>query len=319
MIQVQTPARAAALAGLDGQTSIPVTDAVQSSMHLQVLARRDAYLELRLRKGTRWEKVFFEDVDAAAAAAQRFKDESDVYVGVLPRTHAKFGGDALPEHANVVWCEADTEAALTRALSFTPAAPLVIRSSPGKGHFYWFLRQAIPLVYIEQANKRLAYHLGCDPRATNAGRILRVAGTTNHKPTGGRVAITRCESYDNIPAAAIVGNLPDPAPAKAMTPPPRPAMPPDADTDHLRTIPARVYIERLSGREVLHGMAQCPFHAGGQERTPSCSVGGPQDELFLCFGCDTGGDIFRFASLLWGMDERSQFPAIKTKLKECLA
>jgi hypothetical protein len=303
------------VAGLGSQGSIPLDDAAQSRLHLAALQQPGTYLELRYRRDGKWQKAFFQDAATAAEQAQRWKDTADVYVGVLPRTHGGYGGDALPDHGRWMWCEADNEMALTRAMQFTPAAPLVVRSSPGKAHFYWPLDTHIPLEYVERGNKRLAFHLGCDPKATNAGRILRVAGTVNHKPTGGRVAITRFETTDNVSAAALVGELPDPAPPKpiqvARTP-----LPPDADTEHLKTIPARVYIPALTGVEVYRDKACCPFH---EDRSPSLSVGGPHDELWICFGaCDTGGDIFKAAALAWGLDVKTDFKQIKTKLKEML-
>jgi DNA primase len=44
----------------------------------------------------------------------------------------------------------------------------------------------------------------------------------------------------------------------------------------------------------------CPFH---QEKTPSFSVD-PQNQLFYCFGCQTGGDLFKFVMLY----EKVAFP-----------
>lgn len=52
---------------------------------------------------------------------------------------------------------------------------------------------------------------------------------------------------------------------------------------------------RLQGRNYV---GLCPFH---QEKTPSFSVS-PEKQLFYCFGCQAGGDVFRFLELWEGAD-----------------
>jgi hypothetical protein len=323
VLSVQTPAAARAAAGLDGLAGLPVPPTVQASLHLNLLHRPGTLVEIRSKLERGMEQRFFTEPRHAMLHATQAALHRDVYVGVLPRVREAGGKDALLPHANVVWAEADNELAATRALDFTPRAHLVVRSSTGHAHFYWLLTKDIPLEYIERANKRLAWHLGCDPKATDAARILRVAGTKNFKRGAPEpVAMLRFETHPNVSARELVGHLSDPTPPKPMARAAEKrayaALPPDAGTEALRRVPAREYIPALTGREVYHNLAQCPFHKGGQENTPSLSVGGPNEELWLCFGCDEGGDIFTMAARMWGLDERRDFPGLKARLKEVL-
>jgi DNA primase len=48
------------------------------------------------------------------------------------------------------------------------------------------------------------------------------------------------------------------------------------------------YTDLRRSRDRFTGL--CPFH---EERTPSFSVD-PRDKLYYCFGCEAGGDVFRF-------------------------
>jgi hypothetical protein len=120
----------------------------------------------------------------------------------------------------------------------------------------------------------------------------------------------------------VVGDLPDPTAAHPLTAVATRTrglgLPSDADTEQLRAVPAREYIPVLTGRDVHRGFAQCPFHKGGQESTPSLSVGGPNEELWLCFGCQEGGDVFTMAARMWGLREREDFRQVKERLKEVL-
>lgn len=50
------------------------------------------------------------------------------------------------------------------------------------------------------------------------------------------------------------------------------------------------------------GFCSCCFHIG--DRKPSMRV---NDRFFYCFGCDTGGDIFKFVMLKEGCDFKTAF------------
>ena len=77
--------------------------------------------------------------------------------------------------------------------------------------------------------------------------------------------------------------------------------------DPLVEIAAVTYIEAICGRTPdYRGYVRCPFHQGGQERSPSLRPDGP---LWVCFGRDCkgpdstgklGGTIYTFAAVAWG-------------------
>ncbi len=62
-----------------------------------------------------------------------------------------------------------------------------------------------------------------------------------------------------------------------------------ASGDIVQVVSDYVPLKRAGRR--LKGL--CPFH---QEKTPSFSVD-PESQLFYCFGCQTGGDIFKFVQI----------------------
>src|SRR5512132_4051774 len=65
--------------------------------------------------------------------------------------------------------------------------------------------------------------------------------------------------------------------------------------DMVDLVGTRVELRR-AGANRFEGL--CPFH---DERTPSFGIN-PAEKLFYCFGCGTGGDVFRFVELTEGVD-----------------
>ena len=74
--------------------------------------------------------------------------------------------------------------------------------------------------------------------------------------------------------------------------------------DIVRTVGEYVPLRKAGRRHV----GLCPFHA---EKTPSFSVD-EQKQLFYCFGCGAGGDVFKFLML----HEKLEFPEALTMLAE---
>ncbi|MDR0323936.1 MAG: DNA primase [Treponema sp.] len=73
--------------------------------------------------------------------------------------------------------------------------------------------------------------------------------------------------------------------------------------DAIAIIGDYVRLEKKSGR----WWGRCPFHAGGQEKTPSFKVD-PDIKMFHCFGCGKGGSVISF---VMEMDSLSYPEAIK--------
>ena len=74
--------------------------------------------------------------------------------------------------------------------------------------------------------------------------------------------------------------------------------------DIVEVINAYVPLKRAGGAF----KALCPFH---KEKTPSFTVN-PQRQIFHCFGCGAGGDVFRFLMQYEGLD----FPSAARRLAE---
>jgi RepB DNA-primase from phage plasmid/CHC2 zinc finger len=258
------------------------------------------------------------DAPSAAAVAVDVGRHADTYAGVARRMQREGGKDAVPA-VRWLWADCDAPQATQALEAFDPPAPMVVRSSPGKGHAYWPLREWLGADDAERALRRLAHALGADSACAERARILRVPGTLNHKHgTPEPVELIRFEPpARSFTVADVVGGLPDPEPERD-TPVAvgRPAGMDGTVADVLRGIPAEAYVPALIGQEAIRGYVRCPFHSGGQERTPSLFVRGRagHEQDWHCFGCGEGGGIFDLAARLWGLNTRADFSALLQRL-----
>lgn len=89
---------------------------------------------------------------------------------------------------------------------------------------------------------------------------------------------------------------------------------PDREADPLRDIPARVYVEALTGEEVPHsGRIACPLPDHRGTNMQAFRVG---EHGWRCFSCGKSGTIYDLASILWGIHPRGQgFVEIHKRLR----
>jgi RepB DNA-primase from phage plasmid len=182
-----------------------------------------ALLELRYQRpaGTVRRLGFYDaqDLEHVSVEIERVAAFANVWVGAAPRAREDGTADGVLR-VHCVWVDVDGRAALERLAAFDPLPALVIRSgSPDHAHAYWPLRAAIAPSWAKRANRRLAQAVGGDMGSTDATRILRPAGSLNHKTDPPRpVRCTRLE-LEAFTLDEVVGRLPD-APGDA---PRRPA------------------------------------------------------------------------------------------------
>jgi hypothetical protein len=242
----------------------------------------------------------------------------EAFVGVAPRTHPRGGKDAVA-HTRFLWVDVDQPGQLHHLWEFLAERPchlLIETAGSGGVHAYWKLAEPLPATIvnrrtgelrepIEQANLRLIDCLGtdpdgkpnvADPQCKERARILRLAGTINHKR--GRYARI-LEADFALPAYQVrdlVGDLPDP---ESVCVAPRVRQASDYDDPYKRIAPPE-YFQKLAGIEVPRGgLVCCPAH---DDHHPSCSVGTEPTQGWKCHAgsCGAGGAIYDLASVVLG-------------------
>jgi hypothetical protein len=149
------------------------------------------------------------DLDEATRRCLALADDLNVLVGAAPRAREE-GTAAAVERVWTVWVDLDGPDALALLGDFRPLPSLVIRSgSDESAHAYWSLHEPIPPHWAQRANRRLALALTGDMHATDPARLLRAAGTLNHKHQPPRPVICTRLELDVFTFDQVVGHLAD--------------------------------------------------------------------------------------------------------------
>lgn len=249
----------------------------------------------------------------------------EVFATPLARREARSGKAGGVLDAQCCWVDIDEPAALKRLRAFTPRPHLVVYSGSGGAHAYWRLASALDAAALEATNRTLAHHLGGDPSCTDQARIMRVAGTHNHKADRPcRLAYVDL-ACAHVEPARLVAGLRDPNPPP---PPPSPAERARQDAwlqaDSAAQVDPPAYFAALAGRAVPDrgGHVACPLPSH-REQMASCMVYPSAQRGWWCYGCGCGGTIYDLASLLeggpWGHDLRGeQFREVKRRVHDQL-
>jgi hypothetical protein len=110
--------------------------------------------------------------------------------------------------------------------------------------------------------------------------------------------------------AELTAGLTDPSPPRRSTRPSN-REPASELERQLLAIPATTYVPALTGRQPNRaGKIHCPFH---DDHNPSLQL---YDHGWYCFGaCRTGGSIYDFGALLFGLDTRGhEFLQLRQRL-----
>lgn len=275
-------------------------------LQLAMIARPGELVEVRYRRPQGGMGQLFQPADRARSLIETvlgLGERTDTYVGAAPRM-ARDGSKRAVTRAHALWVDCDDPDAADRLRAFVPAPTLLLRSGRDGGlHGWWALREPLAApAALERALARVAHHLGGDMACCDAGRIMRAAGTLNHKHGDPRpVEVERLEPGAIYTAADVVGDLPDPPDSRAgQGRASGPVRPLGAVPDQLANIAPPDYVEALTGLVPdRDGKVRCPL-PDHDDASPSMHVYDDAAAGWHCYGCGRGGTVYTLAALLGG-------------------
>ncbi len=286
-------------------------------------AQPGTLLDVRYRTvGRRFAQCFLSiDDPSVARRIATIGQRTDVYVGCAPRTRGRGTREDIAATA-LLWVDCDSRAALAALERFDPSPSMIVASgTPDHAHAYWQLMRTLDADEVEDANRRLAFALDADVKCADATRILRPPGTLNFKHDPPRPVQLLHHVQTRYAPETILTGLPRLTLARPETEHGDLTRPGTREDDPLRQIKPAAYVRLLAGVDPgRDGKIECPFH---RDDTPSLHVYPTPEQGWACYGCPSpdgrpvGGDIYTFASMLWGIPARgASFHDLRERLHD---
>jgi hypothetical protein len=296
-------------------------DLLQAQLGVIVGGQETGFVELRWRTqaGHGMSRCFepITRTDAVVDRALSLGQRTDTFVGAAPRGQ-RSGRRGAVGAAWCLWVDCDDPRASRRLAAFQPRPTLILRSGREGGlHGWWALREPLPVALLEPSLRELADRLGADRACCDASRIMRAAGTFNHKHGDPRPVVAERLERDTFRVEDVLGKVPR---TRRETAPrltgPRSASAAGGE-GALLAIPATLYVPALTGHEVRRdGKATCPFHS---DRRPSLHAYPDPARGWCCYGGCGAGSIIDFGARLYDIEPRgSGFFEIRRRLERDL-
>jgi hypothetical protein len=132
---------------------------------------------------TQWQEGPAWDVKQAISALSEIDDladSTDRYFTPLRYTHPKRRIEHLG-NPGVIFADLDSDEAMAKVDGDWRAPSVLIETSPGHYHGYWYLNGPVDLAEWLSASAGWTDFLGADPGGWDATQVLRIPGTLNHK------------------------------------------------------------------------------------------------------------------------------------------
>ena len=220
------------------------------------------------------------DIDGAVGFALSVRETHNVYVGVAARNIPSGGGDAVGP-IGAIWVDCDSGESATALGEIGIEPSILVASGTGENrHAYFLLEEKIDPARIEGLNLRLIDMVGGDRMCRDRARIMRLAGTLNHKsdpPEEAELIAAPGKRYALAEIEEVLRSAPTPTGDAGSGP---------AVADEVSPA-VKLVLEKLDAKKRggKQWQACCPAH---DDKNPSLSIAEAEDGrcLIHCFaGC----------------------------------